>query len=276
MVILTISLGITLFTGLSYKLHMIEQYRDDTSEMWFLNGQYQMGVQALQSPYDGVTYETLANINKLKEVKDIKSEAGIPVRVLDTDDVKRNDKYYNELNENLVKYHEYPLAGNDGTDQIYKSILYGYNQTALHELKKYVIEGDYNELGLKENEIILSVLRMDDTKQKDNPGAYREGTPLMQYHVGDKICMKYRADFNTQDEKYQILEDRNEKYVYKTYNIVAIVSFGYMYDCERTVYPLLITSENQVKQICPDIHIQMMYIDGKDSLIAKEQEQLER
>ncbi|MCA5959406.1 hypothetical protein LC724_00845 [Blautia sp. RD014234] len=62
---------------------------------------------------------------------------------------------------------------------IYKSVLYGYNKNALAELKKYVIDGEFDENGLKDNEVILSVLHMDDTKRKiSTPAIIRRGLRL--------------------------------------------------------------------------------------------------
>ena len=53
---------------------------------------------------------------------------------------------------------------NDGKNQIYKSMLMGYNSAALKALQEYVIEGSFNPDDIGEDEVILSVLRIDDTK----------------------------------------------------------------------------------------------------------------
>lgn len=274
-VILTICVGVTLFTGLSYEKEIAETYRDDTKEMDYLNGQYEMGSMWVGSALEGIDRKCVKKIASLKGVSSVKSQAGIPIRVVDDKSIKRNVAYYKDLDKSLLKYHEDPIEGNDGTDQIYKSILYGYNKNALKELKKYVIAGDFDVSGLKDDEIILSVLHMDDTKQNEFPGNYKEGTPLMQYQVGDQIRMKYRADFDTDQEAYNTLVDSKAKYYYKTYKVIAIVSFAYMYDCNRNVYPLLITNDEQIQKLCPDSHIHRMYMDGDASFTKSKQEQLE-
>ncbi len=273
-VILTICVGVTLFTGLSYEKEIAETYREDTKEMYYLNGQYEMGNLWVDSALKGIERKCAKEIESLKGVSRVKTQAGIPIRVVDDKSIKRIDSYYNKMNKELLKYHEYPIMGNDGTDQIYKSILYGYNKNALMELKKYVIAGYFNVSGLKEDEIILSVLHMD--KQNKKPTNYKAGTPLMQYRVGDKIRIKYRADFDTNQKAYETLSDSNAKYYYKSYKVVAIVSFAYMFDSNRIVYPLLITNDEQVQKICPDSHIHRMNIDGDVSFTKSKQEQLER
>lgn len=98
----------------------------------------------------------------------------------------------------------------------------------------------------------------------------------MQYRAGDEIRIKYRQDFDTNHMAYEQLTDTDGSYSYKTYKVAAIVSFAYMYDCNITVYPLLITSDDQVEKLCPDSHIQRMYMDGEENLTEDDREQLER
>lgn len=275
-VILTICAGVTLFTGLAYQTKIAEHYREDTAEMYYLNGQYEMGTLHINSTADGVSRECAEEISSLEGIRSIKTQAGIPVRVIDDKKIKRNDAYYKERNEAFLKYQGYPLAGNDGKDQIFKSLIYGYNKNALSELKKYVIDGNFDENGLKDDEIILSILHMDDTKNNPYPGNYKEGTPLMQYRAGDEIQVKYRKDFDTGQLPYEQLTDTEAQYCYKTYKVAAVVSFAYMYDCNITVYPLLITSDDQVQKLCPDSHFQRIYMDGEEDLTEKDRDKLER
>ena len=97
----------------------------------------------------------------------------------------------------------------------------------------------------------------------------------MEYHAGDEIQIKYRSDFRTDTEEYENLSDADAEYIYKTYKIVAIVSFPYMFDCRHTVYPLLITSDSYLKTISPDSAIQCMYLDGVDGMNEQERNELE-
>lgn len=273
--VLTICLGVVLFTGLAYKAQLLEVYRDDTKEMWYLNGQYAMTMQHFGSWKEGLSRESAAEIESLKNVTSVKTEAGLPIRVIDDEPVKRIDSYYDELNGNLKELYGYENTGYDGKNQVYKSTLYGYNTRALQELKKYVISGDFNPENMKEDEIILSVLYMDKNKNNNIPGAFKDGTPLMEYQTGDEIQIKYRADGETGTEAYEKFEDGEDGYICKTYKIAAIVSFQYMYDCNRIVYPLLITSDSQIQKIAPDGAIQCMYADGLEGMSLEQQMDLE-
>ncbi len=61
-VVLTICAGVTLFTGLAYQKNIAQHYREDTAEMYYLNGQYEMGTLSIGSAYDGVSRETAGEI----------------------------------------------------------------------------------------------------------------------------------------------------------------------------------------------------------------------
>ncbi len=275
-VVLTICLGTTLFTALGYKAKTLELYREDTREMHYLNGDYALTMVHFDSVGEGLSRQSVEKIRNLEEISSVRTSSGLPVRVIDEAGVKRNDAYYNDLNERLNEFYGYENAGYDGKNQVYKSMLLGYNTEALQELRKYVIEGDFNPKDMKEDEVVLSVLRMDDTKNNEFPGSYKEGTPLMDYHVGDQISIKYRADLDTASMEYEKLEDTDSEYVYKTYKIAAIAAFRYMYDCNRIVYPLMITSDRYIQKIAPDSGIQCMYCDADPGMEDSRQRLLEQ
>lgn len=274
--ILTIAIGILLFTGIFYQGQIQKWYRLDTKEMWYLNGAYAMNMQYFDNAHQGLNRESVAEVSNTDGVEAVKTASGMPIRVIDEDNRKRDDAYYDAMNDRLMEQYGYSAAGYDGKNQVYKSVLYGYNEDALRELKKYVISGDYDPNDVKEDEIILSVLQMNDSKKNRIPGAWKEGTPLMQYKAGDEISIKYRTDFATDQIEYDKFSDREDEYIYKTYKIAAIVSFSYMFDCKRTVYPLLITSDKQMQNIVPDSGIQCMYVDSKSGMQLAQQKKLEK
>ncbi len=101
-VILTFALGITLFTGLAYRAQTLKSYREDTKEMWYLNGEYAMTMLHFDSAGDGMSRASLEEIKNIKEVASVKTASGMPIRVIDEDHIKRNDEYYDEHNDNLM------------------------------------------------------------------------------------------------------------------------------------------------------------------------------
>jgi len=275
-VVLTVCLGVTLFTGLAYKAETLKIYREDTKEMYYLNGEYALSMLYFSDVKEGLSRQNAEKIEHLDGIVSVKTSSGLPVRVIDEDGVKRNDAYYNEREEALKKLYGYGKSGYDGKNQIYKSMLLGYNTGALKALHKYVIEGDFNPDDMGEDEVVLSVLRMDDTKNNELPGYYKEGTPLMEYHAGDEISIKYRKDLHTGSNEYEQLKDDDAEYVYRTYKVRAIVSFPYMYDCNRTLYPLLITDDRYIQEIAPESGMQCMYCDGDKDADLPQQELLEQ
>lgn len=275
-VILTICLGVTLFTGLAYRAQLLKVYREDTKEMYYLNGQYAMTMQYFNRADQGISRESKELVRNNESVASILTASGMPVRVLDEENTVRNDSYYNDHNKRIKEYYGYENAGYDGTNQVYKSILYGYNEDALEAMRKYVIDGDYDPKNMKDDEIIMQVLRMDDTGENDLPGFYREGTPLMQYKAGDEIQIKYPSNLDTNTRVYEEFADRDTAYTYKIYKIKAIVSFPYMYDCRRIVYPLLIIGDDQIQNMVPESAFQCMYVNGKSDMSPSQQNELER
>lgn len=274
--VLTICLGVTLFTGLAYRAKTLKIYREDTKEMYYLNGEYALTMLHFSNVEEGISRENANKIENLEGIRSVKTSSGLPIRVVEDDEVKRNDAYYNEYNERLKEIYGYGKSGYDGADQVYQSTLLGYNQEALAALQKYVIQGEFTPDTLEDDEVILSVLRMDDTQNNSLPGFYKEGTPLMEYQVGDEITVKYRKDLQTGSAEYEAFEDYGEEYIYKTYKIKAIVSFPYMFDCNNTVYPLLITRDRNVEQIAPESGIQCMYCDGDMGMTTRQQNILEQ
>lgn len=275
-VILNICVGIVLFTGLAYKADTLKIYREDTKEMYYLNGQYAMTMQYFDQIQQGVSRESMEKILGMNEIVSAKTSSSMPIRVIDEENISRNDKYYNKFNKNLKKIYGYSDVGFDGKDQIYKSMLSGYNTDALRVLKQYVIEGNFEPENMREDEVILFILHMDNEKKNGIPKSIKEGTPLMEYHAGDKIRVKYREDGQTNLGEYELLTDYDAKYHYKTYKVAAIVSFSYMYDCNKTVYPLLITSDQYIQKIVPESSFQCIYWDGVKNITAQEQIMLER
>ena len=274
-VVITISTGITLFVALAYKTSTLQTYRQDTKELQYLNGQYEMSLLSFYSAYQGVDRKDLSSITALDGVESVKTSAGIRVRVIDDPNIPRNDAYYNQINAQMKEHMGFSLSGFDGSDQVYKTCFFGYNTLALQKLKNYVVSGNFDPENLKEDEIILAIPSIDERQSEPIAGWYHEGKRLMDYQAGDSITIKYRADFQTDHMDYELFKDTGS-YHTKTYRIAAIVSFEYMYDCNRyDVYPHLITSDKFMQNIAPDGCYQCIYIDTAKNLTLSEQTKLE-
>lgn len=274
--VLVMSLSIVIFVGLVYEAKIAETFRTDTKEMYYLNGNYVMSMLHYDNVDEGVSRTAAKKIATMSGVEGVKTSSAIPIRVIDDKKILRNDEYYKEHNRNLEKIYGYGDEGFDGKEYVYKSKLCGYNDNALRALENYVIEGNFTIDSLKDDEVILSVFSMADKNNKGTPGHFKNGVPLMNYHVGDKIVYKYREDLHTDSMTYENLKDTNASYCYKTMKIKAIVSFPYILDSDRTVYPLLITKDAVIEQIAPSSAFQCIYIDALSKENSTEQIALEK
>ena len=62
---LTICLGVTLFTGLAYRAKTLELYREDTKEMYYLNGEYALTMLHFNNVEEGISRENADEIKNL-------------------------------------------------------------------------------------------------------------------------------------------------------------------------------------------------------------------
>lgn len=273
---LTICMGVSLFYGLIYKAQIAHNIHYETKEMYFFNGEYAMNVLTFQTADYGISRESIKEILSLDKVKEIETAAGLPIRVVDNGEVEKNNEYFEASNAKKKEIYGYSDEGFDGEDQVYKSVLYGYNDNALEKLQKYVIDGKFIPEEIKENEVILCEMRESDDKTgTQKVGWYKDGEPLLQYKVGDQISIKYRDDMKTDTQDYEKFSDDVSDYTTKKYKIVAVVSFPYISDVKYSQYPIFITKDAYIEELIKDSKIQSMYINGKDDLSDEDKIQLE-
>lgn len=230
-IILTIAMGVSLFYGLIYEAQIAGNIRYETREMYFFNGEYAMSVLTFQTADYGISRESVEKILELEQVKEIETAAGLPIRVVENSEVKRNKQYYDSARQKMEEIYGYSGEGDDGEDQVNKSVLYGYNDNALEKLQKYIVDGNYIPEQVDEDEVIICEMRKSyDKEESQSVGWYKDGEPLMQYKVGDNVRIKYREDLQTNSIDYERFADDVSEYISKEYKIIAIVSFPYIAD----------------------------------------------
>lgn len=92
--LLMISVAAVLFTCLAYKAHTLEIYRQDTREMYYLNGDYAMTMLYFDQTEQGLSRENAEQIQELPEVSSVKTSSSLPIRVVDEENVDSASKQY--------------------------------------------------------------------------------------------------------------------------------------------------------------------------------------
>ncbi|KPI49164.1 hypothetical protein IM33_16605 [Clostridioides difficile] len=262
-ILLSLSIcGIT-FIVLSYKLS-IEKERGNYQN-WELhsNSDFQIDVYN-ENKSKGISETYLNKLKKLDGIKDIDTCKLIPSKmILNEEDIK-NQKYFDNLNLGVkdMYFNSYLDKDKNTNELILKNSLRGYNDSALNKLKRYTIKGDINIKAMKEHgDAILYIPQTNN----ESIGVLPQGESVVNIQPGDSVTIKFREN-KVLDDKYYKLEDLNEKYLYKTFKIGAIVSYDYMYDgFERSsLSPNLILSEDTFESVTGVIDYYSINIDIKN------------
>ena len=89
--VLTVCVGVMLFTGLAYKARTLAYYRNDTRELSYLNGQYAMTMLHYNRTDQGISRENAEIIAQTSGVSQVRTSSSLPVRVIDNKAVEINE-----------------------------------------------------------------------------------------------------------------------------------------------------------------------------------------
>lgn len=255
-VVVSLSIGACLFIGLFYQAGINRTINSYQKRSLFYNGDFILEKNSDDLLTTGLSKDVLESIQNIKGVKEINTQRALPIRVLDDKKIARNLHYIDYFNEGAKGYFFFDsYDGNDGTDQFYMTELKAYNNTALKNLHKYLLEGDYDPNSMDEDSVILfmpQTIAKNDWRR--SPNYLKSGCYVMDYNVGDELTFKYRTDFKTNVEEYYQFTDKDASYTYKKFKIAAIVYYPYIKQVSymANTYPTLIISEKQMKEIAPE------------------------
>lgn len=276
-IILSISIGCCLFYGLGYQAELYKVKNSADREYNFYNSDYIMTTYDDRTVMDGIKEGTVQSIRKLDDIQRVETQSAMPVKVVDQGE-KRNDDYLNTLNQRVKRDYGFSLTGSLKGEKVYLTKLKGYNETALEKLHKYIKSGDFNPHSIKDNEVIVAMPTMSTYgKSKGIVASFKEGKEIFGYKCGDTIKLMYRADYDTSSDKYWACRDDGAQYNFKEYKIAAIVYYPYMKTVSQLeqVYPLLITSDKQMKAVAPNATYESVNVDLKKGTSAHGQEVIE-
>ncbi|MBS5788111.1 MAG: ABC transporter permease [Clostridioides difficile] len=230
-----------------YKLSIVEisgNYLD-----WDLhsNSNFQIDVFS-EDKSKGISNKYKTDISKLDGVENLETSQLVPSKLILNESDISNKKYFDNLNIDAsdMYFNSYLRKDKNTNELLLKNSFRGYNDDALNKLENYVIKGNINIKKMDEENIaILSVPQTNE----DNMSALPEGESVLNIKPGEKVTIKFREN-KILDDKYYKLEDKNEKYIYKTFKVGAIVSYNYLYDSYERSNPSsnVIVSENTFKK----------------------------
>ena len=136
------------------------------------------------------------------------------------------------------------------------------------------MEGSYNPENMKSNEVIIAMPRMVQSgKAKGVLVFFKNGIPVMDYEVGQTVTVYYRSDLDTSSDDYWHCTDRKNLYNSQNYKIAAIAYYPYMKEVSviEPVFPLLITSEENYKQVNQSGVLETVNLNINDKTTEKRQ-----
>ncbi|BCN28916.1 ABC transporter permease [Anaeromicropila herbilytica] len=254
-VVLSLSIGASLFIGLFYQAKLNHTTNSLQKQMLYYNGDFILEKFNDDLITTGLSEKVLEQIENMKGVRAISTQRALPIRVLDDKKIIKNQNYFDFFDR--ISKGDFPFdsyEGNDGTDSFYMTELKAYNSTALKNLHKYLLEGDYDPDNMKKDSVILYMPKTIGKNDWRRPQSYpKSGAYVMEYKAGDEITLKYRTDLKTNKNQYYKFTDKDANYTYKKYKIAAIAYYPYMKQVTymANAYPTIIISEDQMKEIVP-------------------------
>ncbi|MBO1304745.1 ABC transporter permease [Enterococcus sp. 669A] len=276
-VVLSLVMACTLFISLSYQAILAKENQQIRLTTNFHNSDYLMSTYNDQDTSFGIRQSTFEKIARLKNVTQIETQAALPVKVVDTG-VTRNTEFFDSRNHYVQRDYGFSLTGQQQSDAVFHTKYKGYNHAALNQLRRYLVSGDFDPAGLKENEIIVAMPTTSQYGQsKGMTGFFKKGQTVMDYQIGDQLTIKYPSDLKTADDAYWQMSDTGS-YTEKKLTIAAIAYYPYMPEVSllEQAYPLLITSQENFQKVVPEPTFETINLTAAEGTTKQQQAQIEK
>lgn len=248
MIVLSLSICGIFFIMSNYNLTILDERINYQNWQLHSNSDFQIDVYN-EDKSKGIPSKYKLSIADLEGVENLETSKLIPSKMVLNGDEIINRKYFENINSVVEDmYLKSYLDRDENTNELLlKNSLRGYNDNALEKLNNYLISGNINIQKMKSEG--LAILCIPQTN-KDSFNALPDGNSVLDVSVGDIVTIKFREN-KIIDDEYYTLDDHDEKYIYKEFEIGAIVSYNYMYDgFERSVPSAnIILSENIFTEI---------------------------
>lgn len=213
MIVLSMSLGSAIFIVSGFYANLANDQGEKIAETSNVNTDYKISM--IPSSYMDKGLSNY-NINEIKNLTDVESVKSIQVlySIMQLEKSQIAEPlFFEELNN--MEYYKEVLNGvlteeeNTGS-YLLKNSVYGYDDNLLHELDKYLLDGEINIEKMKKESIALINI------------PHPLGPNVVDLKVGDKIKVMFKEDFCLGKNDLK-LDPKNGKYITKEFIVGGIV-----------------------------------------------------
>ena len=208
-IILSMSLGSAIFIVSGFYAHLAQIQGKKVAETSNINTDYKISMTPLRPMSDGLSKDNIEEIQNLKGIESVKSIQVLYSRMLLDESQIAEPAYFEQMNS--FAYYKNVLKGLLTEDKntggiILKNNLYGYDDSLLKRLDKYLLDGEIDINKMKNEDIAL--IRIP----------HPIGPNVVDLKVGDKVKVTFREDFNCEETT-----ETSGKYVTKEFIVGGIV-----------------------------------------------------
>lgn len=213
MIILSMSLGSTIFIVSSFYSHLSKVQGEKIAETSDINTDYKVSIIPSYPMGYGISNNDIKLIEGLNGVKSVKSIQMLYSRMIIDKSAISEPGYFEQLNS--YPYYKELLNGvlvedKNTSEIILKNNVYGYDDELLKESEKYLLDGNIDANKMKLEDIALVRI------------PHPIGPNVVDIGVGDKVKVTFRADGKS-GEDYFRMEDTDGKYITKEFIVGGII-----------------------------------------------------
>lgn len=213
MIIISMSLGSILFIVSSYYSNIQSQLSTEKLQQTKVNYDYKIVTNGTLNMDKGLTKEAVDDIKNIKGIEDVNPSKIVYARTL-LDKEKILEPLFFEILENNSPDWDTPVKElSDNKSMVIQSNIWGYNDQALKELDKFLVDGEINIDRLKEdNSAIVYVPTMSGQGSKK----------VADVKSGDIIEVEFREDGKVSEEFYGMKD--TGKYKTEKFKVAGIIT----------------------------------------------------
>lgn len=213
MIVLSMSLGSTIFVVSGFYAHLAKVQGEKSSEVSNINTDYKVQIIPTRPSSYGISNKDIDKMEKLDGVESVDAVKVLYARMILDKNKISEPRYFEQKNSS--PYNKEVLNGlltesENNSEVILKNNIYGYGDKMLKESKKYLLDGKIDIQEMKNKDIALVKI------------PHPLGPNVVDIGIGDKVKVTFREDGQSGDD-YLRMEDKGGKYVTKEFIVGGIV-----------------------------------------------------